>query len=272
MLLKLYGGRGSIPVSGAFATKYTGSTTCLYIENCAGDPVIVDAGSGIRELGPYLIRNKKHNLTMIFTHYHWDHIQGFPFFGPAFFKSTVLNIHGPYHESNPKKALSFQLTKPYFPTIYLDDMPSKLVFRELKKRLKIGTLTVETITNNHPNYTKGLKFSESGRTAVFLTDNELAPEKKANFKKFVDFVRGADLLIHDAQYTTETYKNHEGWGHSTYEQVMMLASASGVKRIVFTHHDPASNDNFISEKINSLRCQFPGYDLEAAIEGMEFHF
>jgi phosphoribosyl 1,2-cyclic phosphodiesterase len=270
MFLKIYGARGSIPVSGTAYTKYGGNTTCLYIENSAGNSIIVDAGSGIRDLGPFLIKNEKFDLTLIFTHYHWDHIQGFPFFGPAYFKNTVMTIYGPTRESNARKTLSYQMTKPYFPTISLNDMPARFVFKELKSNQKINRLTVRAIFNNHPNETRGLKFIENGKAIVSLSDNELAaPKKQTNYIKFVQFVKNADVMIHDAAYTDDTYKTHVGWGHSTFAQVVQLARDGGVQRVIFTHHDHTSSDQFIDNQVKRIADSNPDIRVEAAFEGME---
>ncbi|HEX7320476.1 MAG TPA: MBL fold metallo-hydrolase [bacterium] len=271
MRVKLYGARGSIPVSGRGYVKYGGNTTCLYVENDAGDPVVIDAGSGIREVGGQLIKNKKQEIILLFTHYHWDHIQGFPFFGPAYFKNTTLFIYGPSMEADVRKALSYQMTRPYFPTISISDMPARFDFKQLKNKVRVGSLLVETITNNHPNFTKGLKFTENGKCLVFLTDNEIMHGNiKGRFRKFADFVKKADVLIHDAQYTDEIYKTKIGWGHSTFSQVMQLAQESSVKHVVFTHHDPFSNDEFIDDIVATCSRAYPQLKIEAAREGMEF--
>lgn len=204
MLIRFYGTRGSIPVSGASTVIYGGNTTCLYIEGNSGEPIIIDAGSGIRELGIYLMQNKKSTLNLIFTHYHWDHIQGFPFFAPAYSKNTSINIYGPENEVVAKKALSYQMRIPFFPTIKLTDLPAKFNFKKIGKKIRIGEIIVEVIQNNHPNYTFGLKFTENKNSAVFLTDNELnSPNPRTPYKKFIKFIKNAELLIHDAQYIDE---------------------------------------------------------------------
>lgn len=268
MFIKFYGARGSIPVSSRATQKYGGNTTCLYIESTSGEVVIIDAGSGIRELGPELIKNKKDEIHLIFTHYHWDHIQGFPFFGPIYFKNTVMKIYGPAKEVGVKKALAYQMNLPYFPT-NLSLLPSKFVFKELKNRIKIGNLQIQTISNNHPNYTKGLKFTENNKSIAFLTDNELfAQNQNTPYEKFINFVEGADILIHDAQYTDEMYKLKVGWGHSTYSQVMKLAKDGGIKNIIFTHHDPFSSDEIIDKILQIFKKDFPGHNIKAATEGM----
>jgi phosphoribosyl 1,2-cyclic phosphodiesterase len=271
VFVKIYGCRGSIPVANSATHKYGGNTTCLYIESRNGDAIIVDAGSGIRELGGELIKNRKEQLHLILTHYHWDHLQGFPFFVPAYIKSTRINIYGATRESSPKKALSYQMSFPYFPTIVLSDLPAKFKFRDLKNTLKIGPIRIQTMEMNHPNYTQGLRFNEGGKSMVFMTDNELFyPKSKPKYRRFVKFARGADLLIHDAAYSDEIYPKKIGWGHSTYSQVLQLARDSGVKHVVFTHHDPPTSDDFIDEIVKKYRKAHPRFQIEAAADGKSF--
>ncbi len=268
MLIKILGTRGSIPVSNKRINKYGGNTTCLYIESSAGDIFIIDAGSGIRELGPYLIENNKLKFNMIFTHYHWDHMQGLPFFAPIFLKNSVINIYGPKKEVTAEKALSYQMHKPYFPTVTWSNIPAKISYKELKKEFRIGSLKINTIPNNHPNYTIGLKFTERKHSVVLITDNELfAKNGPTSYKQFVNFAKDAQLLIHDAQYTDEVYKSRIGWGHSTYNQVINLASDAGIKKVMFTHHDPSSSDEHIDKIVKAVKKQYPNQSVEAAAEG-----
>jgi phosphoribosyl 1,2-cyclic phosphodiesterase len=159
MVIKFYGTRGSVAVANKETKKYGGNTTCFYVESNSGDAIVIDAGTGIRELGNHLIENKKDIIHLIFTHYHWDHIQGFPYFAPIFFEKSEIYIYGHKKDVTTKNALIYQMTKPYFP-IALSELPSKIVFKELKNRMKIGDLLIETIVNNHPDYTYGLKFTE----------------------------------------------------------------------------------------------------------------
>jgi len=266
MNIKFYGTRGSIPVSDKRVKKYGGNTTCLYIYTNK-DAVIIDAGTGIRDIGANLLKKKRTQITMFLTHYHWDHIQGFPFFAPIFNKNSVIEIYGPSKEITAKKALTYQMKSPFFPTS-LASLPARIVFKEIKDPFQIGTLDIRTIVNNHPNYTLGLKFTDAKKSFVFMTDNELfAKDKQTSFKSFVKFVAGADLLIHDAQYSDEIYKTRNGWGHSTYSQTMRLARESGVKNIIFTHHDPFSSDNFIDETIYDIQAEYPDYNIEGAAPG-----
>lgn len=270
MLVRIYGARGSIPVASAATTRYSGNTTCLYVESGEHDAVAVDAGTGIRELGLQFVKNNVTDIHLLFTHYHWDHLQGFPFFVPAFVKDTNLTIYGPSEEVDVKTALTYQMSLPYFPTVTMADLPAQIHYRRLRRQVRIGPLQIRTIPNNHPNFTLGLKFTEKNRSFVFLTDNELtAPNPRTRYKQFVDFIKGAEMLIHDAQYDKSNYGTKIGWGHSTYEDVMQLALDADVKHLVFTHHDPASTDEYIDGMIARFRRQYPDHHIEAARTGME---
>lgn len=272
MLLKLYGTRGSVPVCSKETKKHGGNTTCIYVEAQSGDIIIVDAGTGIRELGMELFARGKHKLNLIFSHYHWDHLQGFPFFTPIFLKSTEIDIFGPPDEVTVEKALSYQMTMPFFPTD-LSNLPSQITFKNLKKKLTIGSVEIDTIVNNHPNHTRGFRFTEGEKSFSFMTDNEVHAENgKTDYDEFVSFVRGVDLLIHDAQYTDEIYKKRLGWGHSTYSQVAALAHDAGVKELMITHHDHASTDKFIEKNIKAIRKKYSKHKIEAAADGKTRRF
>ena len=272
MLLKFYGTRGSIPVCNKDTQKYGGNTTCIYIESSAGDIIIVDAGTGIRELGGSLITQGKTKINLLFSHYHWDHIQGFPFFGPIFMKKTALNIFGPADEIIAEKALSYQMTMPYFPTD-LSSLPANITFNKLKKTLTIGSIKIETIVNNHPNHTRGFKFTENNRSFVFLTDNEVrAKNGKTSYTDFVEFIKNTDLLVHDAQYTDDVYKQRIGWGHSTYRQVAKLAEDTGVKELMVTHHDHFSSDKFIEKNLKDIKKKYRRFKIEGAADGKTRRF
>ncbi len=267
MIIKFYGTRGSIAVSNKDTKKHGGNTTCLAIESRSGETIIVDAGTGIRDLGNELVVKGKNKLHLLFTHYHWDHIQGFPFFTPIFLEKTELIISGPSDEVSAEKALSYQMTMPYFPT-GMSSLPAKITFKPLKKTATIGGIVIDTIVNNHPNHTRGLKFTENGKSFAFLTDNEvLARNGKTSYEEFVTFLGGTDLFIHDAQYTEEIYNKRLGWGHSTYHQVAKLARDAGVKHFMVTHHDHCSSDAFIEKNIRDIKKKYPRYKIEAAADG-----
>lgn len=272
MFFKFYGTRGSVPVCTRNTRKHGGNTTCLYVEARSGDMIIVDAGTGIRELGNELVSKRKQRLNLLFTHYHWDHIQGFPFFAPVFVAGNEIVIHGPADEVAAEKALNYQMTMPFFPA-NMAGLPANITFKTLKKTLAIGSIEIETIVTNHPNHTRGLKFTEGKSGFVFLTDNELhAQNGRTGYDDFVRFIRGADLFIHDAQYTDEIYEKRKGWGHSTYRQVAELARDAGVNRFMVTHHDHTSTDSFIEKNIRDIKKRYPKQKIEAAADGKTRRF
>lgn len=267
MIITLYGTRGSIAVANKESKKYGGNTTCLYVESNNGDVIVIDAGTGIRELGQYLVEKKSKKIYLLFTHFHWDHIQGFPFFAPIFDKNVEIEIYASKDGITPKEALTYQMTRPYFPAA-LSDLPAHITFKELKEQNTIGNLEILTITNNHPDATKGLKFSDGKNSFCFLTDNELhAKDSKTPYTAFVDFLKSVKFFIHDAQYTEQIYKNRNGWGHSTFDQVLKLARDAGVKTVLFTHHDHASTDEFIDEMLKECRKKFADINVMAAADG-----
>jgi len=168
MNVTLYGTRGSIAVANNDTKKHGGNTTCMYVETKTGVPIIIDAGTGIRKLGFDLLQKKKQHLNLIFTHYHWDHIQGFPFFAPLFFKNIKIDIYGSKKETTARKALNYQMNRPYFPAT-MDELFATISFKELKKKMRLGGVEIQYLPTNHPNYTLGLKFTEGNKRFVFLS-------------------------------------------------------------------------------------------------------
>ena len=182
-------------------------------------------------------------------------------------KNAVIDVYGPEEKVTVEEALAYQMTRPYFP-VSLSDLPANMRFRGLRNNMKIGEIVIKTIVNNHPNITLGLKFTEGEKTFVLLTDNELfAKDGPTPYAKFVDFVKGADVFMHDAQYTDELYEKRVGWGHSTYTQLMQLAEDSGVKNVIFTHHDHSSTDKFIDTKLKEMKSKYRGANIQAAADG-----
>jgi ribonuclease BN (tRNA processing enzyme) len=159
------------------------------------------------------------------------------------------------------------MTRPYFP-VEMSALPAKISFHELQKRNTIAGITIHTIVNNHPDYTLGLKLSEGKKSFVFLSDNELfAKGGNTPYEGFVEFVKGVDFCVHDAQYTDEDYDRKIGWGHSTFTQSMRLVKDAGVKRIFFTHHDHGSDDQFIDNMLRKMKRKYPRVTIEAAADG-----
>jgi phosphoribosyl 1,2-cyclic phosphodiesterase len=238
MYIKCWGSRGSIPVSGKEYLKYGGDTTCIEVRAKSGDIVIIDAGTGIRRLGNQLMDEGKTHYHLLFTHAHWDHIMGFPYFNPLHLKQTKLQMHRcPFHSKFVESILSKVMAPPYFPVKY-DDILAEMKYEEVcTTEFEIGSLKVTPIPLNHPNNGSGYKFVEDGKTFVFLTDNELGFVHPGGltYKDYLAFASGADLLIHDAEYTPEEYKTYIEWGHSEYSSVIKLALEAGAKTLGLFH-------------------------------------
>ena len=278
MKIRFWGVRGSIPCPGPDTMKYGGNTPCIELRFQDVDRLIIlDAGSGIRELGNYIVAHdlpKGPISTEIFlTHTHWDHIMGFAFFAPIYISETKLKVYGPitYEDDTLEHVVGGQLTYRYFP-VRQEELASEIEYIHLKEvRLDMGDdILVTTKYLNHPLLCLGYRFEYHGKvfcTAydtepfrnVFCTDphdpsydeamssegEQVAQEEN---QRVEDFFAGADLLVHDAQYTQEEYESSKvGWGHSSFEHAIAAAKRSGIKRLVLFHHEPMRTDAQIDE-------------------------
>ncbi len=276
MKITIWGCRGSIASPGPDTLRYGGDTTCLELDTDEGRKIIIDAGSGIRKLGNKLMKDKSFTeLILLLTHAHWDHMAGFPFFRPAYSPDFTIYICGGAAAQNSiLDYLKHQMSPPYFPVEF---SIMKADFRtgcSCGKGICAGNLPApagsvmcSSIPLNHPNGGYGFKFSGNSGTFVFLTDNELRHHHEGGLSrdKYIEFSAGADLLIHDAQYTETEYKWTKSWGHSTYQDAVDLAMEAGVKRLGLYHHDPDRTDDqidrftercreYIQKKSSSLEC------------------
>ena len=245
MQIKFWGARGSIPVSGKQYIKYGGSTTCVEVRSKTNELVIIDAGSGIRLLGKELLKNSRNNFNMLFTHSHWDHVLGFPFFAPIYNKKTHIKIMGCSFSSDPvREIIAKTMQPPGFP-VKFEEISARFEFASVcASGCDIGGMQVLPIELSHPNNGLGYRFCEGGRTFVFLTDNELGfvhPGGRA-FCDYLAFSRGADLLVHDADYTDAEYPRRKTWGHSTWQQALDLAVKAEVRAFGLFHHNQDRSD------------------------------
>jgi ribonuclease BN (tRNA processing enzyme) len=276
MYIKIWGSRGSIPVSGKEYLKYGGDTTCVEIRTRSGHVIIIDAGTGIRRLGNKLDKSPDKDFHFIFTHAHWDHIMGFPFFKPLYSKQTQLFLHRcPFHDKFVETILSKIMAPPNFPVKYAD-IKAHLSYEEAcPAEFAIGSLSVIPIPLSHPNGGSGYKFIEDDHVFVFLTDNELGYIHAGGrpFKDYVKFSAGADLLVHDAEYSPHEYKVYLDWGHSVYTDVLRLAYEANVKALGLFHLNQERTDKEmdgivkkcnqeISKKKSGLKCFAVASDME----------
>jgi phosphoribosyl 1,2-cyclic phosphodiesterase len=256
MIIRCWGARGSIPVSGEEYIKYGGDTTCLEIRTKDDEIIVIDAGSGIRRLGHRLISEKRFNYTMIFTHAHWDHIMGFPFFNPIYFKKTRITLFGcPFAQTSVKQMISKIMAPPNFPVDF-EKIRADIDYHEsCNSQFSVKSMTITPIPLNHPNQGLGYKFVEDGKRFVFLTDNELTFEHSGgtDFQEYRDFAADSDLLIHDAEYTEEEYKKTKSWGHSVYKDALRLALEAKVKKFGLFHHNQERSDKGIDDMVEHCR-------------------
>jgi len=221
--------------------------------------IIFDAGTGIRLLGRQLLKQKKPlRFHVLLSHGHMDHVQGFPFFGPAYVKHYHITLGGcPRGGKEVKDMVRRQMGDMYFPVEY-DGLPARMdqvVYCD-EDVLKIGKAKVTAQEVNHPGGAVAFRVQEGKRSVVYMTDNELNASwpDAVGRDRLADFVRGADLLIHDTQYSPHEYRTHtRGWGHSTYEDSAQLAVAGGVKRLALFHHDPAHDDRKVDWMVEKTR-------------------
>lgn len=241
--LKLWGVRGSCPVSGKEFAKYGGETSCYEIETSQAR-LIIDAGTGIRALGLKLAAEKKRKPLHIFlTHYHLDHICGLPHFKPLFLKNYPITFYLPkFSAKNPQKILENFISAPYFPK-ELTKSPANIRFHALPAKLHVfhlNDITVSSMLMNHPNASLGYRFDFSSKKSItIVSDNEITAE---NITVLTRFSEKSDILLHDAQYTEKEYLTRVGWGHSSQMRVLKMSKNAAVKKTLLIHHDPLKND------------------------------
>ena len=279
MKLKFWGTRGSIPSPGMNTVKYGGNTTCVELTLEDNTIIIFDAGTGIRKLGNNIVQNNSNGTIHLFlTHSHWDHIQGFPFFVPAYSENVQIKILGctPAFDKL-KEILTNQMESSYFP-VNFNELKAKITFQEIaEKEYWIKNARFTFIRNNHPGVAYGFKVNQNGKTVIFITDNELLSPRKflnTSLDQFVDFCRDSDLLIHDAHYLLEEMVETAGYGHSSYEDAFELALKANVKHLIFFHHDPDRKDEEIEAVVNRYRKKRDNLKvsmkLDAAREGLSY--
>jgi len=294
MKLTFWGTRGSVPTPGKQTVRYGGNTPCLELRLSNGELIILDAGTGIRDLGERLIETGESvNAYVLISHPHWDHIQGFPFFKPAFISGNQLTIVGGETDKvTLHRMIEDQMNKVYFP-IQLSDLKANIRFKKVgEETFSVFDATIQTLFVNHPSFAMGYRVTHGGKTLVYISDNEPFDRQVAqevrNVESFIvekylgikgdpnqriyDFARDADVLIHDSTYTPEEYVNRVGWGHSHYLFTLKVAAEGNIRRLVLFHHDPSHNDAKIDDILQKCRNEIVvrkyKFDCIAAAEGM----
>lgn len=275
MRVSFYGVRGSIATAGEATRRYGGNTSCVAVE-VAGQHLIFDAGTGIRSLGRDIARAVgvgRVHANLFFSHLHWDHIQGFPFFGPAYVPGNRVDLwhvrSGP-DAPGAQEVLAKQMRPPTFP-VALEAMGGELCFHELElgQPVRVGEARLRHAAVDHPNGCVAWRVEHEGHAIVYATD--LEHEVDAPPPALIELARGADLLIYDAMYTPEEYAglagpSRRGWGHSTFEGGANLAEAAGVGELCLFHHDPSHDDGFMDALAARARRRYRATSV--AREGM----
>ncbi|MCU1337312.1 MAG: hypothetical protein JWO19_2893 [Bryobacterales bacterium] len=255
--LRFWGVRGSTPAPGKDKLVYGGNTPCVEIRTASNQVLVFDAGSGMRELGHQLaseFAGQDLSVHLFLTHFHWDHIQGLPYFQPLFSPDTRLNVHSWTSGQETRRVLEGQMGTPYFPVNFAD-VSARVRFAQMKsERVKIGDVSVESFPLNHPQGAYGYRIEAGGKSIVYATDLEHGDAKFDGVLR--DYASGADVLIYDAQYNDEEYASHRGWGHSTWHEATRVARDAGVGRLFLFHFDPAHTDARVAESERLAAAEF----------------
>lgn len=265
--VRFWGVRGSIPCPGPSTVRYGGNTSCVEVR-CGASSIILDAGTGIRELGDAMMKDGPVDTDILFSHTHFDHIVGLPFFAPLYCADNTVRLWSGHlkPEHSLEDVLCEMLVAPLFP-IPMDIMAAKKVFNDFPcgetLTLKCGAV-VKTGSLNHPNRATGYRIEYDGRSICYVTDTEhVAGELDQNI---VDLIAGADIFIYDCTYTDKEYPNFKGWGHSTWQAGVALADAANVGTFVVFHHEPTHDDAFMDAVAKQAHAKRPG--TVVAQEGM----
>ncbi|MDB2447012.1 MBL fold metallo-hydrolase [bacterium] len=279
MKIKFWGTRGLISSPSKETAVYGGNTTCMQLIH-KNQIIIIDTGFGACNLGEELMPKileggESLQIHIFFTHFHWDHIQGLPFFHPIYFESSTINIYSPLPVNVAHANLNLLFDGSYSPFAGIDSMASAISFHQLTTPVLVDGITVDSIPLDHgqssdegtESHCFALSFTDADENKIVVaTDHEGRPSDTN--KKLLEFAKGADILVHDAQYTQEEYQSRVGWGHSTFSQAVENGKRSNAKKVLLTHHHPSRTDAEI-EEIAEKMCSDPRFasvDFEFAKE------
>ncbi|HEV7441239.1 MAG TPA: MBL fold metallo-hydrolase [Steroidobacteraceae bacterium] len=281
MRVRFWGTRGSIAKSGPHVRRYGGNTSCVEVRTDAGTLIVLDCGTGAHDLGRELTVPKRAPQSgyLLLSHMHWDHIQGLPFFAPLLSPETRWDIYAPRGiKQSLQQTLAGQMQSPYFP-VTLEELGADIRYHELVEgELQIDDVHVTTQYLNHPALTLGYRLRADGTTLVYTSDHEPHARELAaghgqvsrQDLRHVRFLRDADLVIHDAQFTPEEYQQRAGWGHSTGQYAVQMCQMAGARALALTHHDPGRHDNEVDQIVRAVQAtlgEASALDVFAAADG-----
>ena len=280
MQARVWGCRGSVAAPGPDTVRYGGNTSCVEVLLSSGQVLVLDAGTGIRPLGVLMQGSPCPELHILLSHLHLDHLQGLGFFRPLFDPGLDIHIWGPPSPVQPlAERIAMYLSPPLFP-VHLDDVAARLTFHDAPSEpVTIGSATIRAGLVQHQGPTVGYRIEEHGYSLVYLPDHEpslgtelrsLPPEWMSGY----DLARGADVLLHDAQYRNHEYGAHVGWGHSSLADSVEFAHKAGVRNLVLFHHDPYHTDDELEEVLLEARAIWPSAEDRVCLasEGMTIAF
>ncbi len=273
--VKIWGARGSVPTPGPGTVRYGGNTSCVEVTWGESGRIIFDAGTGIRLLGEQLSLggSPPKRIDIVFSHLHWDHIQGLPFFIPMYVSGVEIHLWGGGGKGfTLDRMMDHQLHSSFFP-IGRASLSAELVFHLIGPgEFDLPGCRLKVCAINHPGGCYAYRLEVAGKSIVYATDNERTIDEElddyAKELSLIEMASGADILIHDAQYTIDEYQNfRRGWGHSTFQDAAEVARSAGINRLVLFHHDPSHNDSFLETQENILRADYT--DIEEIVMASE---
>ncbi len=270
MRIRFWGVRGSVPTPQIENLWYGGNTPCVEVRSESGRLLIIDCGSGLRLLGRELLREhdgRPIETNILLGHYHWDHIQGLPFFAPLYNKKNHFHFYALKSKAtNLRDVLEGQMQNPYFP-VEMTSLPAQRSYSAIgETSWELDDFKITTKFLNHPQGCLAFRIESGGKTVVYASDNE--PGDAAGDKNVREIAGGADLMVYDAQYTPEQLQDdRKGWGHSSWQEGIKVCREADTKQLVLFHHDPDRSDNAVDELLSLAMEEFPS--THAALEGME---
>lgn len=267
-----WGTRGSIPAPGPSTVRYGGNTSCLEVR-AGGRRYVFDAGTGIRALSRGLAADEPMEAELFLTHFHWDHVQGFPFCGQLYHPDTAVRVHGPPQDGAGVAGVLAGIMAPaYFP-VPLDALSPGVAFEDVDTRpWTDGTAQVTALRVTHPGFTCGYRLDAGGASLAYVPDNELGGMDDAQYRRMADWAAGVDLLIHDAMYLDDEYARVRGWGHGRVSDAVRLAQDAGARRLLLFHHAPERSDDELDTMMEDVRRGLaergPALRVDAAAEGV----